>query len=356
VARIRTIKPEFFTSEDICGLSPLARLLYVALWCEADKEGRLTWKPKTFKLRYFPADACQIEDLARELVDSNLVVLYGDGLAYIPGFTTHQHVNPRESVSILPPPPGVENAGPKKVGKNLRALVMERDGGACVRCGSTDRVEIDHILPQSCGGPHIAENLRVLCKSCNAARPVAGTGLDEDLAKDGLTVESLRVKFGIDASNLDLHVQVGREGKGKEGKDKSPPNPPQGGSENGEDQQKPKRGAKIGFEDFRAACRELGEKPIPEDDAVFAYADGIGLPHAFIGLAWRWFKGRYADKQQVGIRGWRQTFRNAVEGNWPKFWFQADAGGWELTTAGKQAKRAAEAEAEAEASPQGEAA
>lgn len=345
MARIRTIKPEFFTSEDICSLSPLARLLYVALWCEADKEGRLTWKPKTFKLRYFPADACQIEELAGELVDSGLAVLYGDGLAYIPGFTTHQHVNPRESVSILPPPPGVENAGPKKVGKNLRALVMERDGGACVRCGSTDRVEIDHILPQSCGGPHIAENLRVLCKSCNAARPVAGTGLDEDLAKDGFTVESLRVKFGIDASNLDLHAQGGREGKGREGKEKNPPNPPVGGTQAGSGEQpKAKATAKIGLDAFLAECRTAGERAIPEDDGVFAYADNIGLPHDFVGLAWsQWFKPNYATKKQAGVRGWRQTFRNCVEGNWPKFWYTTE-GEWRLTTAGKQAQLAREAQ------------
>ena len=45
MARIRTIKPEFFTSEDIVALSPLARLLFIALWCEADREGRLVWKP-----------------------------------------------------------------------------------------------------------------------------------------------------------------------------------------------------------------------------------------------------------------------------------------------------------------------
>lgn len=44
MARIRTIKPEFFTSEDIVSLSPLARLFYVSLWCEADREGRLDWR------------------------------------------------------------------------------------------------------------------------------------------------------------------------------------------------------------------------------------------------------------------------------------------------------------------------
>jgi hypothetical protein len=104
MARIRTIKPEFFTSEDIVGLSPLARLLYIALWCESDKEGRLVWKPQTFKLRYFPGDACDIAALCDEVVRSGLVFLYGDGYACIPKFSTHQHINPRESDSKLPAP------------------------------------------------------------------------------------------------------------------------------------------------------------------------------------------------------------------------------------------------------------
>lgn len=104
MARIRTIKPEFFTSEDIVSRSPMARLLYIALWCEADKEGRLVWKPATFKLRYVPGDSCDINALCDELVEAGLVVLYGDGYAYIPTFKAHQHINPRESASQLPDP------------------------------------------------------------------------------------------------------------------------------------------------------------------------------------------------------------------------------------------------------------
>ena len=104
MARIRTIKPDFFTSADIVALSPLARLLYIGLWCEADREGRMGWNTVTFKLRYLPADACDIDALCEELTRKGLVKLYGDGLAYIPKFTEHQHVNPRESVSTLPEP------------------------------------------------------------------------------------------------------------------------------------------------------------------------------------------------------------------------------------------------------------
>lgn len=104
MARIRTVKPEFFTSEDIVEIDPLARLLYIALWCEADKEGRFAWKPKTFKMRYLPADKCDIDALCDALLSRGLVVMYGEGYAFIPTFKSHQHINPREKDSALPVP------------------------------------------------------------------------------------------------------------------------------------------------------------------------------------------------------------------------------------------------------------
>jgi hypothetical protein len=117
MARIRTIKPEFFTSEDVVGLQPLARLLFIGLWCEADKEGRLAWKPKTFKMRYLPADECDVEALCQALVDRGVVRLYGEGLAHIPTFTTHQHINPRETASALPDP----HASPTRAARVIHA-------------------------------------------------------------------------------------------------------------------------------------------------------------------------------------------------------------------------------------------
>lgn len=130
MARIRTIKPEFFTSEDIVSLSPLARLLYQATWCEADKEGRLNWKPRTFKLRYLPADDCDIFALCQELVDAGLVVLYGEGLAYIPCFGKHQHINPRESESVLPAPDEQSKKTTRKPRVGTRHDASARDDDA----------------------------------------------------------------------------------------------------------------------------------------------------------------------------------------------------------------------------------
>jgi hypothetical protein len=127
MARIRTIKPEFFTSEDIVALSPLARLLFVGLWCEADKEGRLTWKPKTFKMRYLPADECDVDALCAELVARGVVKLYGDGLAYVPSFTSHQHINPRESASNLPDPDACTTRAPRV--STRASTVSDAQGG-----------------------------------------------------------------------------------------------------------------------------------------------------------------------------------------------------------------------------------
>ncbi len=106
MSRIRTIKPEFFTSEDIVSLTPMARLFYVSLWCEADREGRLEWKPRTLKMRYFPGDDIDVVPLGEELCRLGLVDLYeagGKQYASIPSFKKHQVVNNREAASIIPP-------------------------------------------------------------------------------------------------------------------------------------------------------------------------------------------------------------------------------------------------------------
>lgn len=50
--------------------------------------------------------------------------------------------------------------------KRLRKQVIARDG-MCVYCGSTEELQVDHIIARKNGGGHSIENLQTLCKRCN---------------------------------------------------------------------------------------------------------------------------------------------------------------------------------------------
>lgn len=54
--------------------------------------------------------------------------------------------------------------------KALRQQVYERDGFACVYCGSTEQLSLDHRTPEIRGGSHEAANLATACLACNGAK------------------------------------------------------------------------------------------------------------------------------------------------------------------------------------------
>jgi len=49
----------------------------------------------------------------------------------------------------------------------VRRFVYERDGYACVKCGATLRLSLDHIIAVTSGGDDGPDNLRTLCLPCN---------------------------------------------------------------------------------------------------------------------------------------------------------------------------------------------
>lgn len=51
--------------------------------------------------------------------------------------------------------------------EEVRILVWRRDEGKCVSCGSSDRLEFDHIIPVEKGGSSTARNIQLLCETCN---------------------------------------------------------------------------------------------------------------------------------------------------------------------------------------------
>lgn len=106
MARIRSVKPEFWTDEKVVELSPFARLLFIGLWNFADDDGRMVHSPKRIKMQVLPADDVDCSELLGEIRRASLISVYVvDGVEYlqINGFAKHQKIDKR-SASKLPPP------------------------------------------------------------------------------------------------------------------------------------------------------------------------------------------------------------------------------------------------------------
>lgn len=103
--RARNVKPSFFQNEQLAELPFEARLLFVGLWCMADREGRLEDRPKRIKMNVFPADSIDIVPLLDGLESQGLIERYeAQGIAciYIPKFVEHQRPHQNEQPSKLP--------------------------------------------------------------------------------------------------------------------------------------------------------------------------------------------------------------------------------------------------------------
>jgi hypothetical protein len=56
------------------------------------------------------------------------------------------------------------------ISATTKKIVFTRDGGACKCCGSSYRLEYDHITPFSCGGSSSPSNIQLLCMKCNRSK------------------------------------------------------------------------------------------------------------------------------------------------------------------------------------------
>jgi 5-methylcytosine-specific restriction endonuclease McrA len=54
----------------------------------------------------------------------------------------------------------------------VREFVFARDNYKCVYCGSSEDLQVDHIVSIYQGGENTTENLQTLCKPCNCAKRV----------------------------------------------------------------------------------------------------------------------------------------------------------------------------------------
>jgi hypothetical protein len=79
MARIRSIKPEFWTSEQVVECSPTVRLLFIGLWNFCDDHGIHPASCLRLKMEVFPGDKCterQIASWVGQLVKVGLLKSY----------------------------------------------------------------------------------------------------------------------------------------------------------------------------------------------------------------------------------------------------------------------------------------
>ena len=120
MARARGIKPSFFTNEDLAEINPLGRLLFIGLWCLADRAGRLEDRPKRIKIELLPCDNCDVDALLQALHDRRLIQRYAAGehrLIQVTNFAKHQSPHHQERASRLPAPETFEANGERARGR-----------------------------------------------------------------------------------------------------------------------------------------------------------------------------------------------------------------------------------------------
>lgn len=103
--RARNIKPDFFIDEDLSELPFETRILFIGLWCAADRDGRLEDRPKRLKAQIFPFDAVNIDEMLAQLHKSGHIIRYSDGglnILQVKNFAKHQAPHHTERASILP--------------------------------------------------------------------------------------------------------------------------------------------------------------------------------------------------------------------------------------------------------------
>ena len=109
MARIRTIKPSFWTDESVADLSRDCRLLLIGLISMADDDGRFLASPLAVSAYVFPHDNLPFPKISKwleEIAARGTIRLYKVGnreYGYFPKYRDHQKIS-HPQPSSLPDP------------------------------------------------------------------------------------------------------------------------------------------------------------------------------------------------------------------------------------------------------------
>lgn len=153
MARIRTIKPEFWTSEQVMECSPLARLLFIGIWNFCDDGGNHPLSAITIKALVFPGDAISSDDVRRmldELSASGLLSFYsasGKHYLHVNGWA-HQKID-KPTVKFPPFAPTQPDLPPDAPAPNEG---MRPAGVVVDDAPPIGGIELDEGSPNASGG------------------------------------------------------------------------------------------------------------------------------------------------------------------------------------------------------------
>jgi len=158
MARLRTIKPEFWTDERIGECSPTARLVFIASWNFADDYGGIDRSAKQLKAQAFPYDTIEVEPLIQELLRVGLFVEYqanGKKFIHISGFQKHQKIEKPSRPRVPRYDPSAKSQGtlpessPTSSGSSLGSSSL----GSGIGSGSGVRTRVRATPPKAATSP-----------------------------------------------------------------------------------------------------------------------------------------------------------------------------------------------------------
>ena len=74
--RSRNIKPDFFKNEVLAECDPLARILFIGLWCMADRDGFIEYRPKKIGADLLPYDSRNVEKFLDQLSTHGFITIW----------------------------------------------------------------------------------------------------------------------------------------------------------------------------------------------------------------------------------------------------------------------------------------
>ena len=194
MARIRSIKPEFWGSESITNLSREARLVYIGLWCFADDEGRFRAQLGVLAGQLFPED-----DDGRDVVER--------ALAELTGALTEDSVRTHGALRD-------DSVSPQS--QPMVELYIGPDGHHYVQINAWARHQrINRPTPSSLPGPEDRGSRPDKLIRESSLSPHGGLTEDSRRTHGALSEDSLRERKGKDITQVSSPLGLGRGSGGR---------------------------------------------------------------------------------------------------------------------------------------------